>query len=102
MSQLRDNAAGQFEIDLLADSHQTNDNDLSADAGGIARFEMNTFAFEARAGYKGVGLTDVDSHLTYGVGLDLRVQGLRFGFDFAYVPFERLGDTRKIDFRLNF
>ncbi|MXW65062.1 MAG: PorV/PorQ family protein [Bacteroidetes bacterium SB0662_bin_6] len=94
--------AGQYKVSLMAESHQTNDNDLNADVGGIASYELKTILLEARMGYKDLGLTDVDSHLTYGAGLDIRLRGLRVAFDFAYVPFDRLGDVRMIDFRLHF
>ena len=94
--------AGQYKVSLVADSHQTNDNDLNADVGGIASFEMKTILLEARMGYKDLGLTDVDSHLTYGAGLDIRSRGLRVAVDFAYIPFDRLGDVRMVDFRLHF
>lgn len=94
--------AGQFKVSLMADSHQTNDNNLNADVGGIASYELKTILLEARVGYKDLGLADVDSHLTYGAGLDIRSRGLRVAVDFAYVPFDRLGDVRMIDFRLHF
>ena len=94
--------AGNVELDLLADSQQTNDNNLNADVGAALRYATRTLTLEVRSGYRDVGLDNVDSHLSYGAGLDLRVSALRFGFDFGYIPFDHLGDTRLIDFRLNF
>ncbi len=89
-------------VELLAfgDANQTNDNNLNSDFGGALRFGNRTFNLDMRAGYRDAFLDNVDSHLTYGAGLDIRVSSVRFGFDFAYVPYELLGNTRLIDFRV--
>lgn len=94
--------AGNYELDFMAESHQTNDNNLNADLGVIGRYAVRTFTFEVRGGYKDAGLQAVDNHFSYGVGLDLTISRMRFGFDFAYLPFDHLGDTRLVDFRLGF
>lgn len=92
------------EITALADANQTNDNNLNSDLGLRMRYATRAVAFEVRAGYKDAFLDKdaVDSHLTYGTGLDVAVSGVRFGFDFAYVPFDRLGNVQLFDFRVHF
>ncbi|MFT5143315.1 MAG: hypothetical protein ACI80V_002284 [Rhodothermales bacterium] len=95
--------AGNIEVLALADANQTNDNNLNSDFGGQFRYATNTLTFDARLGYKDAFLEDnVDSHLTYGVGIDVQVASVRFGFDFAYVPFDLLDDVRMFDFRVYF
>ena len=59
-------------------------------------------AFNTRMGFKDAFLDNVDSHLSYGAGLDVQVSGARFGFDFAYVPFDLLDETKTFDFRIYF
>lgn len=94
---------GNMEVVALADANQTNDNNLNSDFGGQFKYGTRTFSFEARVGYKDAFLEDtVDSHLSYGVGLDVQVAKARFGFDFAYVPFDLLDDVRMFDFRVHF
>lgn len=91
-----------IEIALLGDANQTNDNNLNADLGAQFEFATRMMTFDARVGYKDAFLDNVDSHLSYGAGIDLQLSGVRFGFDFAYIPFDLLDDTRMIDFRLYF
>lgn len=91
-----------LELLLLADSHQTNDNDLNSDLGGMLRVQAQTLNFNARVGYRDLFLDDVDNHLSFGAGLDLRIYGVRFGFDYAYLPFDRLDAAQLIDFRIYF
>jgi hypothetical protein len=94
---------GNVSVLVLADANQTNDNDLNSDFGGMLTYATNTITFDARLGYKDAFLDDrVDSHLSYGVGLDVQVSKVRFGFDFAYVPFDLLNDVRMFDFRIHF
>lgn len=90
------------EVLVFGDANQTNDNNLNSDFGGLMRFGNRTVNLELRAGYRDAFIDNVDSHLTYGAGLDVRVSTVRFGFDFAYVPYELLGNTRLIDFRVYF
>lgn len=95
-------AAGA-EVILLADANQTNDNNLNADAGALLRYGTRTVTFDARIGYRDLFLDDVDTHLSYGAGLDVLVNNtIRFGFDFAYLPFDRLDNTQMFDFRVYF
>lgn len=93
-----------FEWTLLADAHQTNDNDLNVDTGSQISYLSNTIKFHARAGYKDLFLGDkVDSHLTYGAGFTLKTaSNLAFGFDIAQVPFEYLGNTTLLDIKFYF
>ncbi|MDE2730075.1 MAG: PorV/PorQ family protein [Bacteroidota bacterium] len=90
------------ELLALADAHQSNDNQLNGDFGGQLRLYNRTFNLDFRAGYKDTFLNNVDSHLTFGAGLDVRALGVRAGFDYAYTPFELLGNTQMLDFRLYF
>ena len=91
-----------FEVLLLGDINQTNDNKLNSDLGGQFRYRTRNFNLDLRIGYKDAGIENVDSHLTYGAGLNLAVSRVRFAFDFAYVPFDYLDDSRIIDFRVYF
>ena len=91
-----------IEAILVADANQTNDNDLNSDLGIQWRYFNQTASFDIRVGYKDAFVDNVDSHLSYGAGLDVKVSGARFGFDFALVPFDRLDNTRTFDFRVYF
>ncbi len=91
------------EFLVLADANQSNDNDLNGDLGAQLRYETKTVSFDGRIGYKDLFLDDtVDSHLSFGAGLEVQVSRVRFGFDYAYVPFDLLGDTQMVDFRVYF
>ena len=90
------------EFLALADAHQSNDNQLNGDFGGQLRVYNRLFNLDFRAGYKDAFVDNVDSHLTFGAGLDVRALGVRVGFDYAYTPFELLGNTQMLDFRLYF
>lgn len=94
--------ANGLRLMAVGDVNQSNDNNLNGDVGGVMHYGNRTFNLNLRAGYKDVALDNVDSHFTFGGGLDLRVTGARFGFDYAYTPFELLGDTQMIDFRVYF
>jgi hypothetical protein len=93
---------GGVEVLLLGDANQTNDNNLNADLGAQFQYATRMMTFNARAGYRDAFLDNVDSHVAYGAGLDLQLSGVRFGFDFAYIPFDLLQDTRMIDLRVYF
>ncbi|NBC18894.1 MAG: PorV/PorQ family protein [Bacteroidetes bacterium] len=92
---------GNFELLALADAQQTNDNDLNSDLGARARYRIGSVNLAARAGYKDLMLSEgqVDSHWSFGAGMDLEVSGLRVGFDFAYIPFDVLNSTQLFDLR---
>jgi hypothetical protein len=91
-----------IELLVLSDAHQSNDNNLNSDVGAQLRYGNKTLNFDLRVGYKDLFLDNVDSHLTYGAGVDVRFSSLRFGFDFAYIPFDLLGNTQMVDFRVYF
>ena len=93
---------GSTEFVLLADANQTNDNNLNADLGAQFSYMTRMLTFNARAGYKDAFLDNVDSHIAYGAGLDLQLSRVRFGFDYAYVPFDLLDSTQIMDFRIYF
>ena len=95
-------STSNVELMLLADANQTNDNNLNSDFGAQLKYFTRTVAFNSRLGYKDANLDNVDSHLSYGAGLEVQLAGARFGFDFAYIPFELLDDTRTFDFRIYF
>ncbi|MEM1269311.1 MAG: PorV/PorQ family protein [Bacteroidota bacterium] len=94
--------SGNFELIATGDANQTTDNNLNADFGGLLRYGNRTFNLEMRGGYRDAFLgDDVDGHVSLGVGLDLQVTGnMRFGFDFAYLPFNFLNDTQLFDARV--
>lgn len=94
--------AGGLRFLALADANQSNDNNLNGDFGGMLHYGNRTLNLKLRAGYKDLFLDNVDSHATFGAGLDIRVTGVRFGFDYAYIPYDFLGDTQMVDFRLYF
>ena len=93
---------GGIQLIAVGDANQSNDNNLNSDVGGILHYGNKTFNIDLRAGYKDLFLDNVDSHLTFGGGLDVLVSSVRFGFDYAYTPFDLLGDTQMIDFRVYF
>lgn len=95
-------ATDNVEVMLLGDAHQTNDNNLNTDLGGQFKYYTRTIAFSTRVGYRDANLDNVDSHLSYGAGLDVQLSSVRFGFDFAYVPFDLLDETKTFDFRVYF
>mgnify|MGYP001549881631 CR=1 FL=1 len=91
-----------LELLLLSEVQQTNDNQINLDSGTQLSYLSKTVQFHMRAGYRDLFLGDnVDSHLTYGVGLTLRASnGIAIGVDFSQVPFEYLGQTSVIDVKL--
>lgn len=93
-------------FELLSEAHQTNDNSLNADFGSQLRFMIGGIDLDLRAGYKDFGSTEyrenVASHWTYGGGINVEVAGLRLGADYAYMPFEFLGNVQMVDLRLGF
>ncbi len=93
---------GMMELMALADIQQSNDNSLNSDVGAQLRIHNRTFNFDLRGGYKDLFLDNVDSHATFGAGIDVRAFGLRIGFDYAYTPFNLLGQTQVVDFRMYF
>jgi len=95
-------STSNVELMLLADANQTNDNNLNSDLGAQLKYFTRNVAFNTRVGYKDANLDNVDSHLSYGAGLEIQLAGARFGFDFAYIPFDLLDDTRTFDFRIYF
>jgi hypothetical protein len=86
----------------LGDVHQSNDNDLNSDVGGELSYQNKTFLLAARVGYKDLFTDNVDSNFTVGGGLDLRLDAIRIGFDYAYVPFTLLGSANMFDVRISF
>ena len=90
------------QLMALADANQSNDNDLNSDVGAQFRYGNRTLNLDLRVGYKDLFLDNVDSHVSYGAGLDVRVSRVRVGFDFAYSPFDLLGNTQMFDFRVYF
>ena len=95
--------------DVMAESHQTNDQYLNADLGTEFRFMTNSTHFVLRAGYKDLPLSrdfhldHVDSHWTFGTGLETQFNNsFRVGLDVAYIPFDNLGYARMFDLRFYF
>ncbi len=95
-------AMDNIELMTLVEANQTNDNDLNSDLGAQLKYFTKSIAFDARIGYRDAFLDNVDSHISYGAGVDVQLTGVRFGFDFAFVPFDLLDDTRTVEFRVYF
>jgi hypothetical protein len=97
-----------IEWQLMGESHQTNDQYLNADFGSQLVLRTKTSSITPRIGYKDFplnpkfNLDQVDSHWTFGVGIKSRVSRLTFAVDYAYIPFDNLGDTSMIDLRIYF
>jgi hypothetical protein len=91
-----------LKVSVLADANQTNDNNLNSDLGAMMQYFSRTVSLDLRLGWKDAFLDNVDSHLSYGAGMDVQLSGVRFGFDFALVPFDWLDNTRTFDFRVYF
>ena len=89
-------------LELYSDAHQTNDNDLNSDVGAQLRLNIRKVNLDARVGYKDLGIENVDNHIAFGTGLTMQFAGAGIGFDYAYVPFELLGNTQTFDIRLLF
>lgn len=90
-------------VNLLSDAHQTNDNNLNADLGAEVSFLLNSLQLDLRSGYKDLALgDDVMAHQSFGGGLRMNVAGLRFGADYAYVPYEFFEPVQMVDIRVNF
>ena len=94
-------AAG-FQLHVLADAQQTNDNVLNADLGGLLSYDAGPVGLEFRAGYRDAFVEDMDNHLSFGGGLRARVSDYALGVDVAYLPFDFLGNTTMVDLRLDF
>tara|TARA_Y100001935_G_scaffold253785_1_gene260801 strand:+ start:57 stop:1106 length:1050 start_codon:yes stop_codon:yes gene_type:complete len=92
-----------YRLELLAESHQTNDQNLNGDFGTEFTFMTNSTNFYIRGGYKDLFLGDyVDGHITYGAGFDMSLSKTRIGFDFAVSRQNYLADVQMIDFRVYF
>ncbi len=97
--------AGNFELLGLTDVQQTNDNNLNADVGAQAGYRFGGFGLSARAGYHSLSAaaaSQMDNHWSFGGGLDFALSSVRFGFDYAYLPFDNLGETQLFDLRFYF
>ncbi|NNE71431.1 MAG: PorV/PorQ family protein [Rhodothermales bacterium] len=92
-----------FTLELLADAHQTNDNELNVDLGTEARYDAGPVALDLRLGYKDAALGDqVQNHWAVGGGLSTSIGRTSFGADFGYIPFDVLGNVSVLDFRIGF
>ena len=95
-------SAGGAGLRLFADAQQTNDNNLNSDLGAELSYQTNAVTFDARAGYRDAFIDDVDAHLSFGGGVDVRTGGLRLGVDYAFVPSDYFQAVNVIDFRVHF
>lgn len=91
-----------YELRLMGESHQTNDQQLNGDFGSEFVFSTNSTNFYIRGGYKDLFINDVDSHISYGAGFDMALSNIRIGFDFAIAQQNYLQNVRMIDFRVYF
>lgn len=95
--------APNYALNVMAESHQTNDQDLNADLGSEFTFRTKSTRFHVRGGYKDLFLGDtVDGHVTYGAGLDVALSQVRVGFDFAVSHHAYLSNVQMIDLRIAF
>lgn len=99
---------GNVEWQIMGESHQTNDQHLNADFGSQLLYRTRSTTSALRTGYKDFPLSrdfkfdHVDSHWTFGVGFETYISQLKFGVDYAYVPFQNLGYATMIDIRVYF
>lgn len=91
-----------YQLKLMGESHQTNDQSLNGDFGSEFTFSTNSTNFYIRGGYKDLFIDDVDSHISYGAGFDMALSEIRVGFDFAIAQQNYLENVRMIDFRIYF
>jgi hypothetical protein len=92
-----------YTLEFMAESHQTNDQNLNGDFGSEFTFKTNSTNFRVRAGYKDLFLGDnVDGNFTYGAGFDMALSSTRIGFDFGISRQNMLADVQMIDLRVYF
>ena len=85
---------------LLLDAAHPNDNSEYVNMGAEYRFRE---LLSLRVGYKNLFEDDGEQGLTYGGGLNMRIdRSLRVGFDYAYADFGRLDQTHWYTFNLIF
>ncbi len=83
--------AADHRLVLSTDASHPNDNSESLSVGGEYSFRQ---LVAIRAGYRDMFETDGEKGLTFGGGLNLRLdQSLRAQFDYAYADFGRLEQT---------
>ena len=87
-------------IIVMPDAAHPNDNSEYVNVGTEYSFR-NLLAL--RVGYRNLLEEDGEQGLTFGAGLDLRIdRSLRVGFDYAYADFGRLEETHWLTLDLTF
>ena len=85
---------------FVTDAAHPNDNSQYINAGMEYDFRD---LIDLRVGYRNLFEVDGEQGLTFGAGLQLRIdQSLRVSFDYAYADFGRLEETHWITFNLSF
>ena len=93
-------ATPDHQITMLTDASHPNDNSQYINMGTEYAFRE---LFALRAGYRNLFETDGEQGLTFGAGLNLRLdRALRIRFDYAYADFGRLEATHWITVDLAF
>ena len=91
---------GDSQITLAADAYQPSDNSNSVSVGGEWTYAN---LISARAGYQDLFLQDGEGGLRLGGGLQTRVSGFDFRFDYAWADHgSRLGSTQRFTLGLGF
>lgn len=89
-----------FDVDVSADAAVPNDNSQYVNIGAVFSFRD---LLMLRAGYKSLFEADTEQGLTFGGGLNLRLDGtLRAQIDYAYTTFGRLENTHWFTLGLGF
>ena len=91
---------GDSRVTLAADAYQPSDNSNSVSVGGEWTYAD---LISARAGYQDLFLEDGEGGLRLGGGLQYRVSGFDFSFDYAWADHgSRLGSTQRFTLGVGF
>ena len=85
---------------IAVDATHANDNAEYINVGGELALFDDLLYF--RGGYKALFLEDSQEGLTLGVGINYGLEGIYFGFDYAFQEYEFLGNTHSFGVRLRF
>ena len=93
-------STADHSVVLLTDAAHPNDNSEYLNAGMEYDFRD---LIDLRIGYRNLFEEDGEQGLTFGAGLNLRIdQSLKVGFDYAFADFGRLEETHWITLNLSF
>ncbi|NND72244.1 MAG: PorV/PorQ family protein [Rhodothermales bacterium] len=93
-------AAGDHRVTMMTDAAHPNDNSEYLNVGGEYSFRELLFL---RGGYRNIFEEDGEEGVTFGGGLNLRIdRTIRVAFDYAYAEFGRLDQTHWFTVNLQF